>query len=218
MTRENKIALVIGFAILLVVGVLLSDHLAQTMRGDAANLARAVDPTVTPAGAVEFKPLVVFPKPTPAAPAQPEPAPIADAPATATTHITSRPHTHPLHEVRRGETLAAIARTYYGTTALSDELATFNGVPDPTRLQPGLRLQIPERTLLGATSPAPSAPVITLAMHTYTVQSGDTLSELAQKLMGTARKTNELWTLNKTVMTSPDDLKPGMKLQYPGTP
>ena len=38
MTRENKFALVIGFAMLLVVGILMSDHLAEVARGTPGSI------------------------------------------------------------------------------------------------------------------------------------------------------------------------------------
>ena len=46
MTRENKLALVIGFGLILFVGILVSDHFSA-QRFDGAQLARAA-PTKPP--------------------------------------------------------------------------------------------------------------------------------------------------------------------------
>ena len=52
-------------------------------------------------------------------------------------------------------------------------------------------------------------------MGKYTVKEGDTLSEIAQKVMGTAKKTQLLIDFNRDVMPNPDRIKPGMVLQFP---
>jgi hypothetical protein len=82
LTRENKIALVIGFAILLVVGVLLSDHLAQAVRGGVADLALIADPLHEPPGSIEFFPLVAPVPPAPAPEPTDEATPLAPTPTT----------------------------------------------------------------------------------------------------------------------------------------
>ena len=45
MTRENKLALVVGFGLILFVGILISDHFSTVRRQQAAHLRRdVVDP------------------------------------------------------------------------------------------------------------------------------------------------------------------------------
>src|SRR5688572_14246714 len=46
MTRENKLALIIGFGLVLVVGILVSDHLSAASRQETADLS----PDAAPAG------------------------------------------------------------------------------------------------------------------------------------------------------------------------
>jgi len=48
MTRENKLALVVGFALILLVGVLISDHFSVSNTLHAAELTQAVDPLGDP--------------------------------------------------------------------------------------------------------------------------------------------------------------------------
>lgn len=57
MNREQKIALIIGFAVILVVGVLVSDHLSAAQRLDIA------DATEGDTGRVEARPVAVLPDP-----------------------------------------------------------------------------------------------------------------------------------------------------------
>lgn len=45
MTRENKLALVVGFALILVVGILISDHFSAARSQKSAQLGQVVDPT-----------------------------------------------------------------------------------------------------------------------------------------------------------------------------
>lgn len=209
MTRENKIALVIGFAIMLVIGVLLSDHLAQTVRGRAADLSAIDDPLQAPPGdRIEFLPLVGQ---------SPDPSADVEDPQDGSDAAVPAPAAGPpMHVVGAGETLSAIARLHYGEPMLAPALAAHNRLPAPDRLALGLRLLIPPRDVLEAgasTGESPPEPASTLA--SYTVRSGDTLSQLAQKLMGTAKATDELWSLNRPTLSHPDALRVGMTLRYP---
>lgn len=51
--------------------------------------------------------------------------------------------------------------------------------------------------------------------ETYEVKPGDTLSGIAAQLLGSANKYLELYEANKEVLSSPNDLKIGMKLKIP---
>jgi len=44
MTRENKLALVVGFGLILLVGILISDHFSRARSQESAELTHAVDP------------------------------------------------------------------------------------------------------------------------------------------------------------------------------
>jgi nucleoid-associated protein YgaU len=62
-------------------------------------------------------------------------------------------------------------------------------------------------------SPQAVAPV------TYTVKSGDTLSKIAYRQLGSARKWSDIFAANKKVLNNnPAALKVGMKLVLPGAP
>ena len=77
----------------------------------------------------------------------------------------------------------------------------------------------PDSTPMSAMSSGPERPVAveskSQTMGEYTVQTGDTLSELAQKLLGSARETERLYELNRDVLRHQDDLRVGASLRYP---
>ena len=63
----------------------------------------------------------------------------------------------------------------------------------------------------GAPAAAPAAPQNT----TYTVQSGDTLSGIAKKLLGNANDYMEIFNANRDQLSDPDKIKPGQVLKIP---
>jgi nucleoid-associated protein YgaU len=53
------------------------------------------------------------------------------------------------------------------------------------------------------------------SLKTYTVQSGDTLSEIAKRELGSANKYMEIFNANRDQLTDPDKIKPGQVLKMP---
>jgi len=49
----------------------------------------------------------------------------------------------------------------------------------------------------------------------YIVQTGDTLSDIAQKLYGDSRRTDAILQANRQQLRSEQDLRPGMMLETP---
>ena len=47
------------------------------------------------------------------------------------------------------------------------------------------------------------------------VETGDTLSSIARDVLGSERRWNELFQLNRDVLKSPDVVVPGMRLRLP---
>ncbi len=64
-----------------------------------------------------------------------------------------------------------------------------------------------------AAAPAAAAPAAQSA--TYTVQSGDTLSGIAKKLLGNANDYMQIFNANKDQLSDPDKIKPGQVLKIP---
>lgn len=52
-------------------------------------------------------------------------------------------------------------------------------------------------------------------LQTYTVQSGDTLSKIAQQFYGDAKQYNRIFEANRDQLSDPDRIKPGQKLKIP---
>jgi membrane-bound lytic murein transglycosylase D len=103
------------------------------------------------------------------------------------------------HTVRRGETLAAIARRYgVSTTAL----ASANGMRDQHALRAGQRLSIP-----GGSTPA-AAP----RARTYTVRRGDTVSSIARRH---GVSVNDLLSAND--LSRSGVIRAGQKLRVPAS-
>ena len=203
MTRENKLSIVIAFGLLIFVGMLVADHFSVASHRTVADLGSNVS---TP-------PLI---SPTVLHDGPPPPSPIQEnASSTGDT----------IHFVVQGETLRSICRNFYGDSGLAVGVAAWNNLQNPDAIEKGSRIALPTRTSLIAGSIAfqskttnrgsTSVEITQTEMGKYTVKEGDTLSEIAQKVMGTAKKTQLLIDFNRDVMPNPDRIKPGMVLQFP---
>jgi peptidoglycan hydrolase-like protein with peptidoglycan-binding domain len=53
------------------------------------------------------------------------------------------------------------------------------------------------------------------ALNVYVVQSGDTLSEIAEQLFGDANRWHEIFDLNGEIVSDPDRIVPGQVLTLP---
>jgi len=51
--------------------------------------------------------------------------------------------------------------------------------------------------------------------QTYVVQSGDTLSKIAQRYYGDASLYNKIFEANRDVLKDPNKIQPGQKLRIP---
>jgi nucleoid-associated protein YgaU len=202
MTRENKLSIVIAFGLLIFVGMLVADHYSIASHREVADLGSNVpSPPLLNAGKLIDGP--------------PTPAPIKYHDNSSGDQV---------YTVQRGETLRSICSSHYGDSGLASAVANWNRMPNPNNLENGQTIALPTRASLFSIVPTPrnqvqrrnhTIPSNTPSVSTYTVKSGDTLSELAYKLMGTSKKTTELFNFNRDVMPDPDTIYPGMILQYP---
>ena len=186
MTRELKLAMVIGFALLLLLAIFVSDHFSaadlrqQTLLESSQPrhaLAAAPAPEIRdlpPAGEL----LVAPPPRTETRLAEPTPPPtlpasdvrplggsssrsLADANPVAPSprQPDASASTDRIHRVAEGESLSRIAERIYGDRELWKALAAYNTdrLPNPNVLKTGLVLRIPPKeVLLGGTAPATS--------------------------------------------------------------
>ena len=103
------------------------------------------------------------------------------------------------HEVRPGETLASLAKRYYGSTALGDMLGTYNGLDGKYtgldgKLEPGKTLRLPSG-------------------RDYVAHAGDSWSRLAKSQLGDAALAGPLAELNGSSAETP--LRIGQQLAIP---
>jgi nucleoid-associated protein YgaU len=135
------------------------------------------------------------------------------------------------YTVQHGDTLIGIARKCYGPEH-GDQWrrileANRAQIPSAEALRPMLRLRIPPlpgaRPPLagppapgagpGPSQPAVDRPPLAVAVRTYEVQPGDTLSGIAARFLGSAEQYPKLLEWNRDVLSDPLGLRPFMKLR-----
>ncbi len=223
MTRENKVALVIGFALVLFAGIRVSDHLSNA---SSEQLADLLPPEPVAAGIVG-SPRLVDPQ---GKPNHSEPARQGAGEMATRDHreLPSRSQGIPppevtVHDVKPGESLRAICRRYYGNADLADPLARYNGVSDPDVLRADQRLRIPSAAvLLDPAARWAAKQIYTKAARstdarsvTYTIKPGESLSAIAQRLLNSAARWEQLYELNRDVLSDPDEIRAGTIITIP---
>jgi uncharacterized protein (TIGR02594 family) len=142
---------------------------------------------------------------------QPQPQPQQGTPEAARTY-----------QVRSGDTLGAIAGRLLGNSERWPEIARLNGITNPRALRVGQVLRIPgEASGAGPapgqpaapTSEAPAPPPQPVTVE-YRVRAGDTLGEIAERLLGSRERWQEIARANG--ITDPRTLRVGQVLRVPG--
>jgi len=98
------------------------------------------------------------------------------------------------YRVKKGDTLALIAKRYLNDPKKSRGLAKLNGIKDPKSLSPGMTIVIPVEIL-------------------HTVRKGDSLSTIAQRYYGDTNSFSLIALYND--IKHPATLKPGTRLILP---
>ena len=177
MARENKLALVLGFGFLLLVGILVSDHFSPARLEAAEDLRRGADPGI--AGRTSaWRPhrldaeaadadvsAVARPEPEFSGPAAIGPRPAAGTvttpardPRNASPTTDQPPADAPVApeglepgrvlRIVAGDSLERIARREYGDPGLVAALARFNRIDDPASIRVGQSLDLPPAEVL----------------------------------------------------------------------
>ncbi len=160
--------------------------------------------------------------------------------------VIPAPTTYKEVKVGKNETLAIIAKRELGSSTRWPEIVALNPGLDPKRMKTGVTIKVPLKDGVAASAPVTPptgqtpvaqvpggspAPVVDnslppspkadtpapVAEKTYTVQSGDTLSDIARRQLGSASKVGELKAANADVLKGSDVIRSGMKLRIPGT-
>jgi len=125
------------------------------------------------------------------------------------------------HRVEKGDSLWSIAERRYGDGHLAKALGEYNvargRLRDPDTIRVGATILIPEPRALNRPVLAAKKPTTTREPEprTYTVQRGDTLGEIAQRQLGSARRVQAILTANQSTIEDPDDIRVGMVLRLP---
>ncbi len=227
MTRENKVALVVGFALVLFVGILVSDHLSKAQTQRSANLAPVVDTHTTAAGPparfVDLRTTLPSHPPSPV-PLNPQPGtaePVSSPTQAATVKeavVVTPASWERTYEVRSGESLSTICQQEYGTAALTAALAAHNGISDPDTVWAGHRLSLPAANVLTGGADTAAGSVETPARWgAYRIKEGDSLSQIARQFMGSADRWRQLYELNRHAIGDPDRIRAGTVLKVPSS-
>ena len=216
MTREHKLALVVGFGLILFVGILIADHFATDQRGhDTLIPAMAVttpdDITLLPnpiAGrdlaladpeVVAWRPeeedagVVITLEDHDQLETVVEPEPVRSPPRARASRRT--------HRVAAGDKLEDIANRYYGDRARWPLIAEANNTSDPSRMRRDAILVIPDLSSGSAMSDAlPREPRGDAARpartNRYEVRDGDSLARIAKRELGREGRWREIKKLN----------------------
>ena len=145
-----------------------------------------------------------------------------------TAHAVAIAATH-AYRVRPGQTLSSIAAEVYGNSQSWRQIAEANPTVNPAKLKVGTKLMLPDVSVV---HPHPSVVVPNLSDPTvadepptlasaggptvYRVQSGDSLYKIAKRKLGSGRRADELYELNRDAIGSnPTKLRLGMALRLP---
>ncbi|NLF32605.1 MAG: LysM peptidoglycan-binding domain-containing protein [Planctomycetes bacterium] len=228
MTRESKIALLVGLAFIVCFGVILSGTRSDVQTPAVAAVDVPVDSGFAlesrrPASLTALPPLPPVHRPQHAGrpsivladdlPVQPD-APVRPAEVSP---VRVAPPTDRTYTVQPRDTLSLIARRVYGTEDRGAYMRIFDAnrdiLRDPSSVRAGQVLRIPP-----ADAQAPEATVrATEAAGTYVVQPNDTLIRIARKTMNSddRQAVRRLYELNRQELSDPDHLRIGQTLRIP---
>jgi nucleoid-associated protein YgaU len=135
------------------------------------------------------------------------------------TTSTTGSTTASTYTIQAGDSLYVIAQREYGNGELWDEIAQANPSVDPLRLRVGQTLRMPPRSEVisaQARQPAEDQPPRPGQPGSYEVQSGDSLSRIAQRFYGDPTMADIIWQANRsTIGSDPDQIVVGMRLTIP---
>ncbi len=160
------------------------------------------------------------------------PSAASQTPPNPTTETPELPRKVTRYKVRKGESVTEIAAKVYGPeigrkTATIRAIVKANKLPTPDVIQIGQILEMPDLsrtdqpdTLLSMKIFEKAKEAVTSTFSKdktveYTVKSGDCLSMISAKHLGTCRRVDEILKLNKDRIDSADDIAEGTVLKLP---
>lgn len=128
------------------------------------------------------------------------------------------------YTIQPGDTFSSIAMELYGDESKWAAIAKANPLIDPIRLKVGQVIRLPD---LGAQERERGEELEKVQRElsdpnatpqTVTVEPGDVLTGISQRVYGRASLWRIIFDANKDQLETPDDLKVGMKLKVPPKP
>ncbi len=130
------------------------------------------------------------------------------------------------YHVRKDDSLYSIAKKRLGSGSRWREIRDLNAdrLPNDSVLRIGLRLRMPADARnptridvppRAGVQPAQSQPRRTGSPTEYTVENGDTLGQISQRLLGTVKRMDEIISLNADKISNADEIREGMTLRIP---
>lgn len=141
----------------------------------------------------------------------------SNPPPARPTDIRTPPVQYTDYTIKSGDTMTSIAAEWFGDANKWDLIAKANPLVDPIKLKVGATLRLPPKSFErprpeGEPAPAGDGMV-------YTVQSGDTLTKIANAFYKSSARWNLIYEANRaTIGSDPGVLKVGMKLRIPPLP
>lgn len=231
MTKETKIGLLVGMGVIILIGILISDHLSVAQRQQQAQLANGIpeihEDMIPPA------PHAVRELPAAQATRRTEPMPLPDeippvvtrsnAPPANTTVpaavpqppvavAEARPHT-----IVQDVNLLMPDRQTHGqyVPVPPANVQGYGAIPSDPGAGAGLPPELFEKPMPPTPRP-PSVPASKAIVH-Y-VGKEETLSDISRKYYGTAGQWKDIYEANRSVIPNPNLVRPGVRLVIPPKP
>ena len=178
------------------------------------NASSITTPTPTPPLVLRNSPVVVEPRPLP---------PSQSAPASRSNQGVVAPSFRD-YTIKPNDTFEGIARRELGSPSLVESIQRANPLRDPRRIRPGdvIRLPVDPQNIQGklagnANDASPTTPA-PANFAEYVVVSGDTLSSIAQRLLGSSDQARAIFELNRDRLPSMNSIRIGQRLRVPVAP
>ncbi len=229
MTKETKIGLLVGMGVIILIGILISDHLSVAQRQQQAQLSAGIpeiDQDMVPQAPGVDRTVVQGGR-------RVEPLPL---PEELTAPPAATPATTPV--VIKQDLLQAMVPTAPATAAAQPatvvpadpQPTTADRTLIPSRFEndlvvvPGPGASAPVHNTAAASQPAPTRLSLPNAQPpgprqtVHFVDKAETLSDISRKYYGTAGEWKRIYEANKDKMSSPNALRPGVRLIIPPMP
>jgi LysM repeat protein len=155
---------------------------------------------------------------------EPKPTPVIESGDAPAPKVEDKPTPIPenareSYVVVKGDTLSSIASKKAGSVRFVKLLEEINPGLSAARLQIGQKIQLPMASEIANAGGKPSVgkkaeePSGSGALRTHEIASGDTFEDLAARLLGDAKRQNEIKKLNPTL--DPTKLRIGQKILLP---